>query len=584
MNKLKYFVCTAATLSMFIFAADADAQRRERREGGNRGGGSRPAPQFNPAPQMRAQPQARAPQVRAPQVRAPSVRVPAVTGRAGGDARVRTEGSANVRRDPRVADPNARIRTSGSADATGGVRVSDGSVRVRGEGSAAAEADVRARTDSGVRRATTDSGVRRASADMELRDRRLSSQAISRSNVNIGQRSINLAGSNFRPGYQYYPSWHRGYWNNYYGWNPMIGYGPGFGYGGYGIRLGNVGIGYGGYGGGYGGFGGYGYGRYPIGWGYGGWGLGSTFYNSGYLPYRNPYWFGGDVLVYDYARPIMVTSERPSDIVSRDFDSAREAFKAEDYDTALALVNRAIKERPNDSVLHEFRSLTLFAMKDYNGAAATIHSVLAVGPGWDWATMAALYRDVNVYTGQLRGLENYSKDHADEAAPQFLLGYHYMTTGHPEAAAKEFAQVVKLEPKDRVAADLLALVDKPKDSDVVESPPPAPAEETAPVSKPDENVRPIDAAAMAGTWQATRDDGSKFKLDLRKDKTFTWHFTQDSRDEEFSGTYSTEGSLLILQRQEGGAMVGHVAQDGDGRFTFKLLGAPADDPGLTFSR
>jgi hypothetical protein len=38
-----------------------------------------------------------------------------------------------------------------------------------------------------------------------------------------------------------------------------------------------------------------------------------------------------------------------------------------------------------------------------------------------------------------------------------------------------------------------------------------------------------------------------------------------------------------LQKQDGGSMIGHVAQDGEGKFTFKLLGAPADDPGLSFT-
>jgi tetratricopeptide (TPR) repeat protein len=412
-------------------------------------------------------------------------------------------------------------------------------------------------------------------------------QAIYRNNINIGQRSFNLAPNTYRPSYQNYP-WHRGYWNSYYGWNPQIGYGSGFGgygnYGGYGIRIGNFAIGTGGYGG----YGGYGYGRYPMGWGYGGWGLGNPYYYSGYGSYFNPYWGGGlgGNYAYNYAQPIIVTTSATTsaDVVSRDFDSARDAFTAGDYDTALKLVDRAIKANPSDEVLHEFRALTLFAMKDYNGAAATIHSVLAVGPGWDWATMGALYPDVETYTGQLRALENHTKQHANEPGPQFLLGYHYMTTGHPEAAAKEFASVVKLQPKDRVAKDLLALVDKPKDSDVASAPPPAPREETAPVSRPDENTRPIDAAAIAGNWKASRDDGSKFDLDLRKDKSFTWKFNQGDRKEDFSGTYSTEGSLLILEKEGGGTMVGHVAQDADGKFNFKLLGAPSDDPGLNFSR
>ena len=595
MTRIQCTLCFALTFCVALASTDAYAQRRGGGKGndggggrGNDGGGGRgnnsePRGQQPRAEQPRAeqprveqprveqprveqprveQPRVRVPEVRTPNVRVPEVRVPGVSGdvRGGASGGVRVDGG------------NARVRTDGSAD--GNIRVGEGNVRVRGDG-------------------RVDGSVRRAGATFPNNVDRAVNQAIYRNNISIGQRSFDIAPNTYRPSYQNY-SWHRGYWNNTYGWNPQIGYGQGFGgygnYGGYGIRLGNVvigtGGGYGGYGGGYGG---YGYGRYPMGWGYGGWGLGNVLYRSGYSPYFNPYWgdgIGGANYAYDYAQPIYVTtsSATTSNVATRDFDSARKAFKAGDYDTAMALINRAIKENPSDGVLHEFRALTQFAMKDYNGSAATIHSVLAVGPGWDWATMASLYADVEDYTAQLRALEGYTKSHSDEAGAKFLLGYHYMTTGHPDAAAKQFANVVQLEPKDRVAREMLALVDKPKDGEVVEATPPAPREEAEPVARPSEDARPISADAIAGTWQSSRDDGSKFDLDLKADKTFMWKFNQGSRNEDFSGTYTTEGSLLVLQRKDGGAMVGHVAQNGDGKFTFKLLGAPQDDPGLTFSR
>jgi len=528
MKTLHYFFCAVA-VGMSILAADASAQRR----GGGRGngGGGRSSPQFNPGPRSQ------------PRMQQPAVRVPGVSG------------GANVIGGARVNTPGVNAATRVDADVRGAA----------------------AHLPSGVNRAAN--------------------QAIYRNNINIGQRSFNVAPNTYRASAQNYP-WHRGYWNNTYGWNPQIGYGRGFGgygnYGGYGIRLGNLGIGSGGYGGlgglgGYGGYGGYGYGQYPMGWGYGGWGLGNMLYGSGYGSYFNPYWGGGlggvgsGNYAYNYAQPVYVNaaSTSTSSVATQDFDSAREAFKAGDYKTALTLVDRAIKENPSDEVLHEFRALTLFAQKDFTGAAATIHSVLAVGPGWDWGTMASLYSSVDDYTAQLRALENFSKSHPDDAASQFLLGYHYMTTGHPEHAAKEFASVVKLQPKDQVAKDLLALIDKPKSGDVVAAP--APRDAGAPAAA-EADSHPINTQTIAGTWQSTRDDGSKFNLNLGNDKNFTWKFDQGDRHEEFSGTYTTEGALLLLQKKDGGAMVGHVTQDGDGKFTFKLLGAPAEDPGLTFSK
>ena len=101
--------------------------------------------------------------------------------------------------------------------------------------------------------------------------------------------------------------------------------------------------------------------------------------------------------------------------------------------------------------LHEFRSLVLFAKQDFQQSAATIHSVLAVGPGWDWTTMSGMYSNAELYTGQLRALESFTKSNPQDAASQFLLAYHYMTCGHPDAAARQLQTVVALMPDDRVS-------------------------------------------------------------------------------------------------------------------------------------
>ncbi len=87
-----------------------------------------------------------------------------------------------------------------------------------------------------------------------------------------------------------------------------------------------------------------------------------------------------------------------------------------------------------------------------------------------------------------------------------------------------------------------------------------------------------------GTWTAARDDGSKFELALPKDMSFTWKYSQKQKVESFSGTYSVEGNLLVLQRQDGNSMIGQLTPDGPKKFNFKIMGGPADDPGLNFAR
>ena len=88
-------------------------------------------------------------------------------------------------------------------------------------------------------------------------------------------------------------------------------------------------------------------------------------------------------------------------------DASRAAFTKGDYQEAMRLVNQAIAKKPNDPVPHEFRALILFATRQYGPAAAAIYAVLSVGPGWDSPTLYSFYPDPNVYTAQLRALEQY---------------------------------------------------------------------------------------------------------------------------------------------------------------------------------
>jgi tetratricopeptide (TPR) repeat protein len=311
-------------------------------------------------------------------------------------------------------------------------------------------------------------------------------------------------------------------------------------------------------------------------------------YNSGYLGYSNPYYngsFGG----YNYTQPIPVdygvsptavdAEENPADAA---LNAAVAAFKQNDYDAALDIVNKEIAQYPTDSVLHEFRGLVLFARGDFQQAAATIHSVLAVGPGWDWTTLASLYANVAIYADQLRALESYVRANPQDGASRFLLGYHYMTGGHTDAAARQFQTVVTLVPGDRVASDILKMILAPE-TEVGQQPAPQPAVETQPAANP--AATPVDPAMLAGTWKAAREDGSHFELILTKKATFTWTFSSKQQPaQELSGTYTVEGNVLALERQDGGSLIGEVTPGGAKKFNFRLVRAPPEDKGLDFSR
>jgi tetratricopeptide (TPR) repeat protein len=137
------------------------------------------------------------------------------------------------------------------------------------------------------------------------------------------------------------------------------------------------------------------------------------------------------------------------------FDEAREAFKNEDFSRALELVDQSLELLPSDATLHEFRALCLFAMKEYQQAAAAIYAVLSAGPGWNWETLASLYRNTDTHTRQLRALEAHVREKSEDAAAAFLLAYHYMTMGHLDAAVSMWERVARLLPEDELTTQLL---------------------------------------------------------------------------------------------------------------------------------
>ncbi len=501
--------------------------------------------------------------------RTPSFSRPSVRG----NGRVTTPGgSATFRRPTRGPIRTDVVPNSRGDGVSGSIRLGDQGTRVNVGG-----------------------GTRTRGSDFNRS--RITNRPFDGNTVNFNNRRFNVGHNSYQPSYYRHSGYH-GYWNGNRGFGGGSGYrygrGSNYGYGGgYGAGWGwGLGNGYGGYGGGYGGgYAGYGrgyrgYGYRPFGWGLGGWGLGSIIYNSGYLGYSNPYYVDGGWSGYNYSQPIIVTYNTSSVVADNDPNSADEvlsnavaAFQQNDYDAALDITNKGITQFPDDAVLHEFRSLVLFAKQDYQQSASTIHSVLAVGPGWDWTTLSSMYSSVAIYTEQLRALEAFTKANPEDAASRFLLAYHYMSCGHAEPAARQLRQVVQLMPNDRVAADMLKMVAPPEVTQLDETAPQPEQELTRP------DVKPINKASLVGKWKAAREDGSTFGLTLTNDAKFKWSFAQkDQPAQEFEGTYSVEENVLALERSDGGSLIAEVTPGGEAMFNFKLIGAPEDDPGLDFNK
>lgn len=305
----------------------------------------------------------------------------------------------------------------------------------------------------------------------------------------------------------------------------------------------------------------------------------------GYWSYSNPYYVANPngPTYFNYSQPIIAsnitvdaTGQFYPQVIgqgSRDqalqlFGTARAAFFNGDIRTAQNQIDQAIAILPSDTVLHEFRALVLFARRDYGSAAGAIYAVLSTGPGWDWTTLIGLYPNASIYTAQLRTLEDFCNANPRVANARFVLAYHYLTAGYVDAAAEMYRQVVKINPRDSLSAQLLASL-------------------TGTGLNPIAQLNPIGSVNinnqfLVGNWAATRDDGSSFQLALRNDGFYNWVYTQNGRRQQLTGNYLISDGLLILNQDGQPALMGQIIPMSGNRFVFKLQGSDPYDPGLTF--
>ncbi|HEV7999349.1 MAG TPA: tetratricopeptide repeat protein [Planctomycetaceae bacterium] len=396
--------------------------------------------------------------------------------------------------------------------------------------------------------------------------------------------------------------------------------------------------------------------RWNGGWGWGWaigpayWGFGSPYWYGGYPfwydtlaagAYVNPYYtnaydYGG----YDYGVPIQQNQPSQNDPGSDDdphFAAARAAFYAGNYQEALREATLAVADMPTSDAIHEFHGLVLFALGDYQKAAAVAHTTLDAGPGWNWSIVQSLYPSADVYTQQLRNLEHSISERPDQAATRFLLGYEYLMLGHLKAARRQFDRVVALEPRDTLAKNIVAGLarapgvtgqDQPQGPTNNSGGPVGPLKggafmPTGPANGPQGpgNQGPVNqglgnqgpagpdnansgpatppgppqpadpgtagpaAASLAGTWKSSPAPGVTIEATLKPDKHFTWKFSEGGQAKSFTGTYTQQGDNLVLTRDEDGQkMDGTITMNGDKGFRFRLRNTDPADPGLDFAK
>ncbi len=362
------------------------------------------------------------------------------------------------------------------------------------------------------------------------------------------------------PNSRFHGNWYRGSWgrNHFGGWFGPVGMG-------FGLR------------------------RWPIRvfptWGHAGlvgWGLGPWANRWLYSGFINPYLVAPvinttvvanapPVFVPDYSRPLDLANIPPEPEGTEQDDStflaARDAFKSGDFPRALSLTDLALQPYPNDPVLHEFRALCLFALGRYDETAAVLYVVLTAGPGWDWATMSGLYADVDTYSRQLRALEAAIKANTSVASKRFVLAYHYMVQDHFENARQQFEYVVKLQPKDELAAQFAKLLTPPSDAPTLGATDSAQGIETAGMQQPS----PL-PAALVGNWKAKPMPDVSIELTIREDGQFTWDVKSNGHSDSIAGEADYLDGVLTLTQADAPALVGKIVNLGDKQFGFELLG------------
>lgn len=330
------------------------------------------------------------------------------------------------------------------------------------------------------------------------------------------------------------------------------------------------------------------------------WGVNRLAYGFGYWGYSNPYVTSG--ASYNYSEPLVVYSDNSSSVTVNNttetvqapadasassppqpgdegmtaFEEARTAFYSGDYEKSLTLLDTTLKTMPRDTVVHEFRSLVLFALKKYPESAAAIYAVLSAGPGWDWTTMSGLYPAVDVYTQQLRQLEDFTSVNPQSADGHFLLGYHYLTMGHRESAGKAFTRALELLPGDKLLTQLAEMT-APAGAKPKQAPPAPPAAGDAPAKDS------LTVEKLTGKWKASSAD-AQFELQLNADGAFVWTYTRGSKSESVRGAFAVDQNNLAMEPDAGGTMLSEITMTDPSTFQFKMIGGDEGDQGLKFTK
>ena len=243
-----------------------------------------------------------------------------------------------------------------------------------------------------------------------------------------------------------------------------------------------------------------------------------------------------------------------------------------DYTKALELVDQAIKQMPNESALHEFRGVTLFALGRYTDAAAPLVFGARGGTGLGLGTFISLYPNVSVYTDQLRQLESYCRTNASSAPARFVLAYLYLTQGNTNAAVQiaEAGRRPSAEGHDLGATHQAArpeLFATGGEQRRISRPPPVPG------GAADTDFRDCAEKADSRGVECPAGSGYGDHPDVSGRGPILWKVDQKGKNHVLQGRMTSGNGLLTLAQDQGPPMVGNVTWADESHFQFKVPGA-----------
>ena len=79
-------------------------------------------------------------------------------------------------------------------------------------------------------------------------------------------------------------------------------------------------------------------------------------------------------------------------------------------------------------------------------------------------------------------------------------------------------------------------------------------------------------AELLGSWNASRDNGSRFELTVTESGEFTWAYGKDDEKQEIKGVFVVDDGVLAMEPDSGGVMLANVSKPTNNRFTFQQNG------------